>query len=103
MVNSGFLSTLSRENIEVVISSPGGSLYDALAIYDVIRQLDVPVTTKAYGRAMSAATLVLIAGDKRIITPYTQIMVHPGSGNLEGNPEELNAGARHVKHIQNKF
>ncbi len=63
--------------IEIVISSFGGCEYEMFAAYDVIRSLhNVTIKTIAVGKVMSAAPLILAAGDERYCYPTTQFMVH---------------------------
>lgn len=63
--------------IEIVISSFGGCEYGMFAAYDVIRGLtNVHVRVIAVGKVMSAAPLILAAGDESLCYPTTQFMVH---------------------------
>lgn len=48
---------------EMFISSYGGSIYDALALYDIMNTLKCPIHTFAYGKCMSSAVLLLAAGE----------------------------------------
>lgn len=64
--------------IEVFVGSFGGSEYEMWALYDVLRTLDSPIHTTAIGKCMSAAPLLVAAGEpgKRWATPNTFFMVH---------------------------
>jgi len=70
--------------ITVKLSSEGGSAYDAMAIYALIRNTPVSVNVEAYGKVMSAAILILAAGDKRSADKDCIFMVHEGSVSSEG-------------------
>jgi ATP-dependent Clp protease protease subunit len=68
----------TEKPIEVFVGSFGGSEYEMWALYDVLRTLESPIHTTAIGKCMSAAPLLVAAGEpgKRWATPNTFFMVH---------------------------
>lgn len=66
------------EPITVYVNTWGGSASDGWAIYDAIRSCRSPVTTVAIGAAGSAGSVILQAGDTRLITPNTEVLIHFG-------------------------
>ena len=70
------LAQLSNDPIALWINSPGGSVTDSFAIIDAIKGIKCPVFTIISGYACSGAGLISIAGDKRVITEYSQWMAH---------------------------
>lgn len=66
----------SCKNIEVHISSNGGSMYDGLAIYNRIRQSKIPVTIHIDGLAASSASLIAMAGDETHMAQNALLMMH---------------------------
>ena len=64
-------------------------MFDALAIYNALRAHGSEITTKTMGVAASAASLVFMAGDKRIMPENTFLMVHNPLTLAYGNAEEL--------------
>ena len=68
----------AEKPIELLINSPGGDLHAACAIVDVIASVSPPVHTTALGQCLSAATLILAAGEPghRVVHPSTRLMVH---------------------------
>jgi ATP-dependent Clp protease, protease subunit len=62
--------------IVIVVNTEGGSVSDALAIYDTILQLSCPVIVQATGLCASAGLLILSAADYRIATPSTMFYYH---------------------------
>ena len=60
----------SKKTITIRINSPGGSVYDALAMIGRLKASNCRIVTEAYGHIMSAATLLLAAGRKRRISKY---------------------------------
>lgn len=78
-----------NEPITVKINSPGGSVYEALAIVGRIKASPCEITTIGMGCIMSAATLILACGDLRKISKYCMSMFHQSSYGLEGSHEEV--------------
>jgi ATP-dependent Clp endopeptidase proteolytic subunit ClpP len=68
--------------IHVILDSPGGSIWDGMAIYDAIRTSRNPVVIEAMGIIASAAVPLLLAGTVRFIAPNSRLMVHNGSWEL---------------------
>lgn len=91
-----------RKAIELFISSYGGNTYDALALYDIIQTIKCPVHTFAFGKCMSAAPLLLAAGEKghRWVAEHTFFMHHDGSCEMEGKTTKLEAEMKHLKILE---
>jgi ATP-dependent protease ClpP protease subunit len=70
--------------IEIELSSEGGHTYDALAIYGKIRTCPAPIRIIAHGLVMSAATIILAAGDFRAVSEECWIMLHDASDAFKG-------------------
>jgi ATP-dependent Clp protease protease subunit len=75
--------------INLSINSPGGSVFDALAIYNALRQHGGEITTKTMGIAASAASLIFMAGDKRLMPENTFLMIHNPMTLAMGNADEM--------------
>lgn len=73
------------------INSPGGSVVDGIALYDMINYLTADVTTIASGSAASMASFVLTGGTigKRIALPNSRIMIHQPEGGSKGATSEI--------------
>jgi ATP-dependent protease ClpP protease subunit len=91
------LERRSRQSITVRIQSPGGVVYDALAIVGRIKSSKCHVVTEAYGEVMSAATLILASGDRRRISRYAWFMHHEGSYAQFGRTSEHEARLQQEK------
>ena len=65
-----------EKEITFYINSPGGSVADGLAVYDVIRLLDAPVRTVCMGTCASMGAILFLAGTRREIMEHGRIMVH---------------------------
>ena len=71
--------------INVILFSPGGSETAGWAIYDVLVNSPCPVTVKAIGECSSIATLIMQAGDNRLIYPNCTFLIHAGTESLPAN------------------
>ena len=65
--------------ITIKLMSDGGSVSVARGIYDVIRGCKNVVRIICYGEVSSSATIILQAGDRRVMAPNSKLMVHVGS------------------------
>lgn len=75
-----------KKDIYLYINSPGGSVYDALAIYDTIQFVTNDVQTVGIGVQASAAAFLLSSGTKgkRYILPNATVMIHQPSSGTRG-------------------
>jgi len=76
----------SKKDIFLYINSPGGSVYDALAIYDTMQFVKSDVQTFGIGVQASAAAFLLSSGTKgkRFILPHATVMIHQPSSGTRG-------------------
>jgi len=79
------------ESITLVLNSCGGSWEDGIALYDMIRALKSPVNILAMGKVYSMGSVILQAGDKRIMTKHTAMMIHDGLEGVEAPPKAFEA------------
>ncbi|MDH6116901.1 ATP-dependent Clp endopeptidase proteolytic subunit ClpP [Kitasatospora sp. GAS204A] len=86
-----FVNELAQINgdIEVHINSPGGDVFDGLAIYNSLAQRPGKVTTIVDGLAASAASFIAMAGTQRLISPGAMMMIHEASGVCLGNADDM--------------
>lgn len=83
------LSALTASEIEVQINSPGGDVFDGIAIYNALRAHPARVVTRVDGLAASAASVIVQAGDHRVILSSAQIMIHEAWGVAVGPAAEI--------------
>jgi ATP-dependent Clp protease protease subunit len=82
-----FLDNQSNSKpIHFYINSPGGHVYDALAIYDTMQFIKSPVYTYGIGMQASAAAFLLSSGEKghRYLLPHATVMIHQPSSGTRG-------------------
>lgn len=83
------LQGIKAENITVRINSPGGSVIDAVAIYNALVQHPANVTTRVDSMAASAASIIAMAGDTVEMMIGSQLMIHDAMVADVGNAREL--------------
>ena len=74
------------EDIKLYINSPGGSVYDGLAIYDTMNFIKPDVQTIGIGLQASMGAFLLSAGakGKRAVLPNARVMIHQPSSGTRG-------------------
>lgn len=75
-----------HKDIKLYINSPGGSVYDGLAIYDTIQYITPDVQTIGIGLQASMGAFLLSSGTKgkRFVLPNSRIMIHQPSSGTQG-------------------
>lgn len=81
----------SNKDIIFYINSPGGSAYDALAIYDTMQYVKSDVQTVGIGVQASAAAFLLSSGTKgkRLLLPNSTVMIHQPSAGTRGKVTDM--------------
>lgn len=80
----------NKEEISLYINSPGGSIIDGLAIYDVMNYVSPDVKTYAVGLAASMGAVLLSSGakGKRYALQHSRIMIHQPMGGIAPGTQE---------------
>lgn len=76
------------DSVEVRISSPGGCVGDGITIYNALKACGKPVRTIVDGFACSIASVIFMAGDERIMTDTSLLMIHNVSAASFGTATE---------------
>ncbi len=85
---NGILRNIGPRDITVNINSPGGNVFDGLAMYDQLREHPAKVTVRVRGIAASAASVIAMAGDEIQIATGSMMMVHKAWGVIIGNADD---------------
>lgn len=78
-------------NITVWINSPGGDVFAAAQIYNMLRDYEGHVTVKIDGLAASAASVIAVAGDTVLVSPVAMMMIHNPATIAMGNTKDMEA------------
>jgi ATP-dependent Clp protease protease subunit len=86
------------QGISFYINSPGGSVYDTLAIYDTMQFIECPVATYCIGLAASGGAILLAGGAKgrRFALPHSKIMIHQPRGGVSGQVSDIEIQAEEI-------
>lgn len=93
------LKELDANSITVHINSYGGEVSQGLAIYNTLKDSKMKVTTVCDGFACSAASVVFMAGDERIIKEASLLMIHNAWTYARGDYNELKKQAEDLEKI----
>ncbi|MDQ2139579.1 Clp protease ClpP [Alcaligenaceae bacterium B3P038] len=83
------LRNMGKGPVTVNVNSPGGDMFEGLAIYNLLREHDGEVTVKVLGLAASAASVIAMAGDKVQIARAGFFMIHNAWVMAIGNRNDL--------------
>lgn len=97
------LDAAGGQDIDVHISSAGGSAFDALAIYDMLKKYPGHVTTFIDSLAASAASIVAMAGNKVVMGKYALLMIHKPMAGSGGNADELLKDVQMLNVVQERL
>lgn len=86
---SAALRRIGPKDVTVKINSPGGDMFEGIAIYNALRQHKAAVNVQVLGIAASAASIIAMAGDEIVMGLGTFIMVHNAWGLVIGNQHDL--------------
>lgn len=94
---------LDVDDLSVFINSPGGDVYDGVAIRNALRNHAARVTVTIDGLAASAASFIALAGDDVVISDGAEIMIHDAWTVAAGNADELAAVVEDLDRISNNI
>lgn len=83
------LNEISANTINVRINSPGGAVFEAIAIYNALVAHSATINVYIDSLAASAASVIAMAGDKITMMIGSQMMIHDAMGVEMGNAAEL--------------
>lgn len=76
-------------DISVWINSPGGDVFAASQIYNMLKEYKGKVTVKVDGLAASAASVIAMAGDEILMSPVAMLMIHNPSTLIWGEEADM--------------
>lgn len=76
-------------DLDLRLNSPGGSVFDAVAIYNALQRHDGKVTVTIEGIAASAASYIAMAGDEIVMPENAFLMIHDPSGLVMGTAGDM--------------
>jgi len=95
------LMQIDSDEVVIRINSPGGLVYEGLAIYNALRQFPGTVTTRVDAVAASIASVIFMAGDVREMPESSDIMIHKPWSYVSGDAENMRNEADELDRVQN--
>jgi len=91
-----------NKDISLYINSPGGSVYDGLAIYDTMQFIKPDVATYGMGLQASMGAFLLSSGEKgkRFVLPNSRVMIHQPSSGTQGKVTDQEITLRETVRIK---
>ena len=83
------LRSIGERDVTVAINSPGGDMFEGIAIFNRLREHPGKITVKVVGYAASAASIIAMAGDRVEIGQAAFLMIHNAWVFALGNRHEL--------------
>ena len=97
-----------KKDILFYINSPGGSVYDGMAIYDTMNYVKCDVQTIGVGLQASMGAFLLSSGakGKRLLLPHSKVMIHQPSSGTRGKVTDMEIDLKEslkIKHLLNEI
>lgn len=93
------IESLDVDELNVHINSNGGYTSEGLAIYNLLRNCKAKVTTYCDGFACSAASVIFMAGERRVMGAASMLMIHNAWVGTAGNSAQLREEADRLEKI----
>lgn len=93
------LAALDVETIQLWVNSPGGSVYDGVAIMNALRRHPAKIVATVDGLAASAASFIVQAADEVVMGPGTEMMIHDAWSFTYGNATAMRETADNLDRL----
>jgi len=93
------LKDVTASTIELHLNSPGGDVFDGIAIKNALQQHSARIEVHVDGLAASIASVIAMAGDEIVMHPGAQLMIHDASGLCWGNAADMRQMGDELDHI----
>ncbi len=93
------------KDITMYVNSPGGSVFDGLAIIDTMNYIKPDVAVVCMGMAASMGAMLLASGakGKRYALPSAEVMIHQPLGGISGQASDIEISAKHIVRIKEQL
>lgn len=96
------LENLNGEDVEVTMTTNGGSVFAGQEIYDIIKNYSGKTTLKISGLVASIGTLITCAFDEVLISPVATFMIHnPTLAEVSGEKKDMEQAAQLLSTVEN--
>lgn len=98
-----YLDSINTSDIYLYINSPGGDVFQGLAIIDCMNYIKSKVNTIVIGTSYSMAAIILSCGHKRYALPNSEIMIHQPLGHASGKATDIMLTSERIKEIRERL
>jgi ATP-dependent Clp endopeptidase proteolytic subunit ClpP len=93
------LKNANGDDLEIIINSPGGSVFDGSEIYSTLKDYTGDSVVKIVGIAASAASVIAMAGKKVMMSPTAQMMIHNAATGQYGDYRDMDQASGFLKNV----
>ncbi|MBH0159121.1 Clp protease ClpP [Fictibacillus sp. 5RED26] len=93
------LNSISAKKINIHVNSPGGDVFESIAIHNLLKNHSAEIIIHIDGLAASGASVIAMAGDKIVMPKNTMMMIHKAWTFAAGNSNELRKVADDLEKI----
>lgn len=97
------LDAVKASKLRLRINSPGGDVFDGIAIANLLRARDPKFEVVVDGLAASVASLIAVAGGRLTMSPNSQLMIHDAFTVVPGTADDLRAMAKVMDKISDNI
>jgi ATP-dependent protease ClpP protease subunit len=97
------LNAITARTLTVRVNSPGGSVFEGVAIANALRAHPAAVTVRVEGLAASIASVIALAGEKLVMAPNSMFMIHDASCSTWGDAAEMRKTAEVLDKISDNI
>ena len=97
------LANLDGYDLTINLNSGGGSVFHGISIYNRLKNHNGKVTVSVDGYACSAASIIMLAGDERIMQSGSLVMIHEASSWTMGNKRHMRKEADLLEKIEDNI
>jgi ATP-dependent Clp endopeptidase proteolytic subunit ClpP len=97
------LNAIESDEITVRLNSPGGDVFDGIAILNALRAHKARITVYVDGLAASAASFIAMAGDEVVMRRNSELMIHDAWGFCQGNAEDMHKMAADLDRVSDNI
>ena len=75
------------QRLHLLLSSPGGSVFHGLSVYNFLRGAPFETHTYNFGSVDSIGVVIFCAGNRRLSVPHARFLIHPVQFNIQGSAQ----------------
>lgn len=97
------LNELDVDTISLNVNSPGGDVFDGIAILNTLRAHPAKITATVQGLAASAASFLLMGADEVVMARNSELMIHNATGLVFGDADDMAAMAKNLQRVNSNI